>query len=250
MKKILLTFLLFFLPVSIGGSIVVNTAIVQQAEAVITIGNTSSDPNGESSTTQTWSHTSNGDMLIIFTTYREGGPGHPTSVTFNGDPATLRKSQADDQNFFFTRIYELANPDAGAHNVVLTFPNSHAGKGGSAISISGAQFKDSSGDGNNSDGTVISSTVSGFASGDLTLDSAVYGSTADTTSSKGGNQTTICDDAGSGSSGAGCHSSYNTTDGAMTWTKTAPAGWMALSVVLYEEAVGVTDNALDFGTDF
>jgi hypothetical protein len=103
--------------------------------------------NGGSGTSRTWSHTvsSGADryLLVGFVGDVSSGSDDVSTVTYNGVSMTLiaKQLQGATSGNRWQYVYGLANPDAGAHNVVVTFSSSHWILGGS-IEYTGVQGVD------------------------------------------------------------------------------------------------------------
>ncbi len=87
--------------------------------------------NGGSGTSRTWSHTvSSGTDRYLFVGIVgdvSSGADDVSSVTYNGVAMTLiaKQLQGATSGNRWQYVYGLANPDAGAHNAVVTFSSAH-----------------------------------------------------------------------------------------------------------------------------
>lgn len=109
-------------------------------------------------TTMTWSHTNNGDLLLVGLSYRTNEP--TVTVTYNGVSMTEVTSTIR-QGVHNLRFFYLANPATGANNIVVTFSTfiNYAAAAG-AISLSGTDTTSPIGQiGTNATGTATSSTI-------------------------------------------------------------------------------------------
>lgn len=99
----------------------------------ITIDTTTTGSSDPSSATLTWSHTCT-DATLLVVTVAESRAVTVTGVTYNGDALTL--AIEDNTGTPYASIWYRVNPDAGAHDIVVTYS--------SAITVpraGGASFK-------------------------------------------------------------------------------------------------------------
>jgi hypothetical protein len=168
----------------------------------ITIGNTSV---GTGASAASLSHNNDGDVVIACLNWsaNDDTPGAPT---YGGQAMTLAVGAA--QSWTAARIYYLENAPSGV-NTFVSSGFTHSQSGTQLISLSGAAAPT---DMNTNTVTGTSSTCAvTLPEGGIAIDSLNYN--AQTTGTQGANQTVITNSA-LGSN----QSSYNTTNGTMSWT--------------------------------
>ena len=214
MKKLLL-FLAFllFTPTTFAG---------------VTAGNTSSSYNDQGGTTRTWTHNNNGSVLVVPIEYNPQDTGAVVSITFNGD--SLTEARSDVGSFMASAVWYLDSPDQGSYSIVMTMTSSAFNKGGSAISLIDAGTLNATGGSSCSITTSVSSSAT-FPTDGITVDSfGLKGAVSST--GNGSNQTTIADNGNAtGYPASGAHSSYNTTNGSMSWT--SASNWLCHTVATF-----------------
>lgn len=191
----------------------------------ITFNTLSKATSGTTTTSVTFSHTSDGNHLIVRVNLR-GSPSN-VSVTYNSISVPLVIEKLG--SFVYTAIFHLATPASGANNVVVSWTGSCSYEV-NAVNYSGA------GDPTNSisaSGTSAAPSVTvTSASGNLVIDSCVFFSIA--TLTVGAGQTQQVNENSGGANpvtGAGSYES-GASSVTMSWSASGSDFWAIVGVDL------------------
>lgn len=98
----------------------------------------SSRQAAEAGSTATWSHTCSGSDRVLIVATKNGNNKTVSGVTYNGVAMTEACVAYNSTDNIRTYLFYLADPDTGAHDIVVTFSSSGAEHGSGGVSFTGA----------------------------------------------------------------------------------------------------------------
>jgi uncharacterized repeat protein (TIGR02543 family) len=222
--------------------------LTSAAFSAISFDAASSGANSASASSLTWSHTTgtltNG-MLVVGVAQEDTNTADMaiSSVTYNGVAMNaIAASLVTDGTSTFNRaqLFYLANPAAGAHNVVVTFAGAVNGITGGAISLAGVanQAPEAAATNHVGTGSTISTTISTLTAGAWVVDVVGSGASSVSFTATTSGMTERYDQFANGAGGAGSTKAPTAT-GATTMSWTSSSGSRLVhSVAAFAAAAG------------
>ena len=207
----------------------------------LVIGNTSTTA-GAGGAGLSWSHDSDGDLLVVGVSGSDGG-AYTTTVTYNGVPMTQKIRKRTSASQGYAELFYLESPASGSNTVVVTFSEAVNDAVAGGVSISGYEAGDPVGASNSASGnsTAISTSVTTTADNSIVIDMAMQGGNTSMTIGASQTQRFFNSSAGSWINTGRCSTEPKVSAGAVTmsWTLGGSRDWAQVAMEIKESTASV-----------